>query len=342
MPPSNFYGLPPSWNPGYEIPDYVMAEPPGRGTFTTSWLPRGTISGLVPEFQAVKTAQRILGRNDAGLGSLGDDTLGVQTSRASSRAGDPIAAYGQKAASWLMHSIKSVPSEHRTAALRAVLDALDPSLWGTIEQRASSLRASGMNAKDALQQAMAQSMSAGMLGEMVAAGRRAMRGDRNPVKRNGQLALGVYPDAVPRAQTYALEALGFSLSDLNPVKHITSAVKTVASTVAGAGSAVGSGIKSAAGAVGNFAKKAVTALGGLACQVVQSGAGQLAATAAGGPAGGAGAAAAASACQKPSTIDPYSAPPPPPAPGMSTGTKVAIGAAVVGGLGLLYVATRRK
>jgi hypothetical protein len=341
MPPSNFYGLPPSWNPGYEIPDYVMAEPPGRGTFTTAWLPRGTISGMVPEFQAVKTAQIILGRNDAGLGSLGDDTLGVASTRSSGRTGDPIAGYGTKAASWLMHSIRSVPSEHRTAALRAVLDALDPSLWGTIETRANALRGSGMNAKDALQAAMAQSMSEGMLKEMVGAGKRAMRGDRQPVKRTGQLALGVYPDAVPRAQTYALEALGFSLSDLNPVTAVKKAISTVTSTVSGGVSAAGSGIKSAAGAVGSFAKKAVSALGSLACQVVSSPAGQLAATAAGGPAGGAGAAAASGACAK-SPIDPYSAPPPPPAPGMSTGTKVAIGAAVVGGLGLLYVATKRK
>jgi len=70
----SFYHLPNPWNPGYAIPDYVMAEPPERGTFTTKWLPRGTISQVVPDFLA-KPGKRLLGRDDADLGSLGADTL---------------------------------------------------------------------------------------------------------------------------------------------------------------------------------------------------------------------------------------------------------------------------
>jgi hypothetical protein len=331
MPPRNFYNLPPSWNPGYEIPDYVMAEPPGRGTFTTSWLPRGTISGLVPEFQAVKVGRKILGRNDAGLGSLGDDTLGVGVGTSSTSGKDPITAYGQKSASWIMHSIKSVPADQRAATLRAMFDAIEPGLNSRIESVKSSLQAKGMAAPQALQHAIAVSMSKGMLEELKQVGKRAMRGERAPVKRTGHVALGVYNDAVPRAQTYALEALGFSLSSLNPVN----VVKNVASSVAGA---VGGAAKS----VGSFVEKGIKAVGSLACQVVQSGAGQVAATAAAGPAGGAGAAAAASVCQKPSPIDPYSAPPPPPAPSTPGWVKpVAIGGAVLGGALLLHAVARR-
>ena len=48
----SFYHQPHPWNPGYAIPKYVLAEPPGRGTFTTKWLPRGTISDVVPDFLA--------------------------------------------------------------------------------------------------------------------------------------------------------------------------------------------------------------------------------------------------------------------------------------------------
>jgi hypothetical protein len=70
----SFYHLPNPYNPGYAIPDYVLAEPPGRGTFTTKWLPRGTIPDLIPDFLA-KPGQKILGRGDAGLGSLGGNTL---------------------------------------------------------------------------------------------------------------------------------------------------------------------------------------------------------------------------------------------------------------------------
>ncbi len=84
---ANFYNLPRPWNPGYVIPKYVMAEPPGRGTFTTAWLPRGTISSITPNFVA-KPGVDLLGRENAGLGalgcpsiggcsSLGDDTLGA-------------------------------------------------------------------------------------------------------------------------------------------------------------------------------------------------------------------------------------------------------------------------
>jgi hypothetical protein len=328
--PQNFYNLPPSWDPGYVIPDYVMAEPPGRGTFTTQWLPRGTISGMVPDFAAVKTARQILGRNDAGLGSLGDDTLGVGVGGAMRSLGaNPIESYGQRAASWLMHSIKSVPSAQRSASLRAVFDAIDPSLWGKVEQRANDLRGRGMAAPQALQAAMAQEMSAGMLAELVATGKRAMRGDRAPVARQGQLALGVYPDAVPQATVYALEALGGLWGDIK-----TAAGKVVRG-VTGAG-------KGAAG----FVEKGIKTLGNLACKVVTgSGVGgsqAIGAGAAAGPIGiaaGAGVAAASAVCKKPVA----EAAPPAPAP---KGTpKWVLPVAIAGGavvVGAIVLSTRKR
>lgn len=344
---SNFYNLPSAWDPGYAIPAYVMAEPPGRGTFTTAWLPRGTISELVPEFQAQRAGTTLLDRKDAGLGSLGDDTLGAQAPQRAAK-GDAIAGYGQKAASWIMHSIKSVPSEHRTAALRAMFDAIDRSLWRTVEARATQLRSQGASPRDALQQAIATSMSEGMLREIVDAGRRAQRGQRQPVSRQGQLALGVYPDAVPRATSHALESLGFSISDLNPVSAVKRAGQAIGSGVKSAAGAVASAASSAASSVGNFVTRGISALGGLACSVVNSGAGQLAATAAGGPAGAAGASVASGVCNRgggggaAAPALPAMAPPPPPAARATWVKPVAVGAAVVGGLGLLYVATKKR
>src|SRR5690606_13825977 len=287
-----------------------------------------------------------LDRKDAGLGSLGDDTLGAQAPRRSAGKGDAIAGYGQKAASWIMHSIKSVPGEHRTAALRAMFDAIDRSLWKTVEQRAAQLRGQGASPRDALQQAIATSMSEGMLREIVEAGRRAQRGQRQPVSRQGQLALGVYPDAVPRATSEALESLGFGLSDLNPVTAVKRAGQAIGSGVASAAGAVAGAASSAASSVGNFVTRGISALGGLACSVVNSGAGQLAATAAAGPVGAAGASAASGVCGRPSAAAPALpqpiAPPPPP-PKRATWVKpVAVGAAVVGGLGILYVATKKR
>ena len=99
----SFYQLPHPWDPGYVIPEYVMAEPPERGTFTTQWLPRGTISELVPDYLA-KPGRKLLGRNNAGLsgspngmGSLGGcslagHSLAGHALRGSSLSGDTLGA----------------------------------------------------------------------------------------------------------------------------------------------------------------------------------------------------------------------------------------------------------
>lgn len=71
----SFYHLPHPWNPGYALPEYVQAEPPERGTFTTQWLPRGTISSVVPDYLAVP-GRKLLGRADAQLSGLGTTLLG--------------------------------------------------------------------------------------------------------------------------------------------------------------------------------------------------------------------------------------------------------------------------
>lgn len=45
----SFYILPNPYDPRYAIPSYAMAEPPGRGTFTTKGPRRGTIQSLIPD-----------------------------------------------------------------------------------------------------------------------------------------------------------------------------------------------------------------------------------------------------------------------------------------------------
>lgn len=90
MSKSDFYNFPPSWNPGYATPDYVMAEPPGRGTFTTKWLPRGVINSLEPSFVA-DPGKKLLGRTDAGLGSLSGETIGGSSLSGSSITGSSLA-----------------------------------------------------------------------------------------------------------------------------------------------------------------------------------------------------------------------------------------------------------
>lgn len=87
----SFYNLPNPYDPRYAIPEYVMAEPPERGTFTTQWLPRGTIPALVPDYLA-KPGRKLLGRNDAQLGSLGNHTLKSTSLSGTSLSGDTLGA----------------------------------------------------------------------------------------------------------------------------------------------------------------------------------------------------------------------------------------------------------
>lgn len=92
-----FYGLPRPWDPHYAIPDYVMAEPPERGTMTTQWLPRGTISEVIPDYKLGATKRMDFGmshgKKGAGsaLGSLAGSTLGGSTLAGSTLAGSTLA-----------------------------------------------------------------------------------------------------------------------------------------------------------------------------------------------------------------------------------------------------------
>lgn len=305
--PRNFYNLPPSWNPGYAIPKYVMDEPPARGTFTTSWLPRGTISQvprdlgtsfkpgfvLPPSVKEEEYGQNpfttqwmprgtifgpvpefgpnpskeLLGRPMTNLGSLGDDTL----SAGATTTRDPIGKYGQTAASYMLRRLAIIPSaEQRSKALRAVFDSIDTSLAGKVEVETSRLQRKGMAPAAALQKAIATSMSAGMQKELVDLG----RGKR---KTKGHVALGSVRGAKAKAQRDAFESLGFGFSDLNPVKYITAGASAAASAVNTAIHATGSGIATGAGAVKDAAvatagavKDVVSTLGDLACGVVGS------------------------------------------------------------------------
>jgi hypothetical protein len=172
----SFYHLPHPWNPGYAIPEYIMAEPPGRGVFTTKWLPRGTISQLTPDFLAKSTAKKVLGREDAQLGSLSGDTLGAKETvykleplGATGRV-DPIRAYGEQAAKWIMGTIHEVDPGNRTIALRALLDSVDIGLWDSVAKHAGKYKAQGMAPKAAMQKALAVCLSSGMAKEIVTEG----------------------------------------------------------------------------------------------------------------------------------------------------------------------------
>ena len=216
----SFYHLPHPYNPGYAIPKYVLAEPPERGTFTTRWLPRGTISSLVPDYLA-KPGAKLLGRDDADLGSLsghclsghslaghslaghtlagdvlrgGDRMYRLESLGAAGPAGAPapgggaLSAYGKRVAHGILARMRALPQADRRMALRTLLDGIDKSLWSSVDARARQMVAAGVPAPAALERALAQCLSRGLVREVVAVGKRAVRGDRR-APTTGQLGL---------------------------------------------------------------------------------------------------------------------------------------------------------
>lgn len=115
----SFYRIATPWNPGYAIPKYVAAEPPGRGTFTTEWTPRGTIQQLIPD-------------SLSGLGALGDSTIGGDPTIGAG-AEDPFLKYGKTSAAAVFKAVNSVAPKYRDITLKAILQEIDPSLYGKVK-----------------------------------------------------------------------------------------------------------------------------------------------------------------------------------------------------------------
>lgn len=202
---NKFYNLPPSWNPGYAIPDYVMAEPPERGTFTTQWLPRGTIPTLVPEFYA-DPGKELLGRRDAGLGSLGggcfdsNSLAGSTLGGGSSLAGDSLGAReyelrpnalggAARAAKRLIASVKHLPPGRRGAAMKSAMNRIDPALHARATAMAGRARARGARPAAAAEYGITSALAS--IGKSSAA--LQLRSLRGLGGNRGMAALGALP-----------------------------------------------------------------------------------------------------------------------------------------------------
>lgn len=239
----SFYHLPHPWNPGYAIPRYVMAEPPERGTFTTQWLPRGTIPGLIPDYFANPMgAKKILGREDAnlsGLGSLSGSTLAGSTLRGSTLRGSTLAGsslgateyqieplgngngngrarfdtYGYNTARGMIKQIRKLPAQHRGTAMRQAMDRIDPTLRSRCEAYATAAQKAGVGAPAALEQGLARALSEGLLTELARLG--SSRGLPQP---NSLLGLGL---DCARSRMQGAAALGIDPALLGAVATMT-------------------------------------------------------------------------------------------------------------------------
>lgn len=146
-------------NSGYDVPKYVEAEPPERGVYTTDWLPRGTISQVIPDYLAV--AQRkgstlaktslsgtCFDEHTLSGHSLGDDTLGNRGNGRGRAAANPA-----RAARALLARAKS------GAQLKQALGAIHRELPARAAQHANAARARGVPAKQALARGITKALS---------------------------------------------------------------------------------------------------------------------------------------------------------------------------------------
>ena len=169
----SFYHLPNPYNPGYALPDYVKAEPPGRGTFTTAWLPRGFISDVVPDFLAQpegplakhtlakpSLAKPSLKGHSLSGSSLGGSSLGNSTPDEGAAI---FVNYGQSTAKKILKILDAVPVKDRPGVLRQALDKIDPGLWPQVAGATSS--------RAALQRSLASALASGVVGEIIRLGK---------------------------------------------------------------------------------------------------------------------------------------------------------------------------
>lgn len=356
--------IPDAWSPHYALPGNVRAERPGQGVNVSPGLPRGYGGDEVPSEFA---ASALEGWGSLGatpppkLGKLAKGQRAVGGKLTLGGSSDPIANFGKSGAAAVIAAAKSLPPGDRRKALRAMLDAVDPSMWGAVEQKLNAQKKRGVTPAGGIQGAVAAALANHFAKQVREVGK------TGKLPLNGVIGLGYYDED----QAHAHQVLG-SYVELgwNPFSSVANAIggavtsigsgikKGVVATgegIVGVTKATGRGIASAAKATGNAiadaakatynaAKKGLNALGDLACLAANSGllkvAAQGAGMATGGPggaaAGGTGADLVAGMCAPggPGAQALVPQTPAPPSTGMSTTTMLLIGG---GALGLLLL-----
>lgn len=184
------------WSTGYAIPEYVRAEPPMRGTFTTRWLPRGTIPGLIPDFLAKPASKKLTGRADVHLG-LGAQVYELLPTGDAPPAQitpgdpqDPIRVFGESVAVYVMREVRKLPAADRKNALRLLLDGFDQTLYGKVTERAQKFEKEGIPAAGALQKALSIVFSNTLGEEIVQLGKSGKAPSKGILSRRHAKPLG--------------------------------------------------------------------------------------------------------------------------------------------------------
>ncbi len=137
------------WNPGYAVPKYVLAEPPERGTFTTQWLPRGTIPEIIPNY----LAQRL---GLARVGSLSGSSLSTSSLAGHAFKGNSLAGDSLGAQVYEVEPIAEVRARERAQA--AFVNQLPAARRRRVLRHARNLRAGGMPMQNAIDVACAKEL----------------------------------------------------------------------------------------------------------------------------------------------------------------------------------------
>jgi hypothetical protein len=176
---------------GYAVPQYVLDEGYGQGAFVTKWAPSGSYPGKrIPHWLNARP-QTVADRSLPDGGQKITIQRGMGGIQSEPAMPNPIATYGQRAATQLMNRMATLPPAHRKTVLKATLDQVDPKLWTRTAQLANKYHGQGMPAAQALHQGLAHAMSAGIARELVDTGLR-----RQPPQPRSLLGLGCYGCAV--------------------------------------------------------------------------------------------------------------------------------------------------
>lgn len=85
-------------------------------------------------------------------------------------AGDPIANFGKSAAVLILNKVRAVPTVQRKEALRAVLNAVDATLWDTVATKANKLQGDGVLPAVALERALSAALANSLVEKIVQTG----------------------------------------------------------------------------------------------------------------------------------------------------------------------------
>ena len=191
--PRGTYDQPDVGYGGYAVPQYIKDEGYGQGTFTTTWMPRGTAPNIPhnlnkrPQVNVMTRGKG--GRNVAFSRVPGPTPMGGLSggSLMDEPFPEPFDSYGHQASAIILSKLGGLVPGKRAAALKKILDAIDPSLYSRAMQITRRYVSRGLSKIDAIQAGIARAMSAGILAELHRTGQSG-----NYPQPKGQLGLGCY------------------------------------------------------------------------------------------------------------------------------------------------------